>query len=340
MSKFNHFALLVLWSISSSLYGQSLNKNQQIEFANQLMYSYHPEAAIMLQMIQRLPTEFKVERFTYKSTPAADPSKWLKGKSELDVMGSMNTMIHESHHEFTGSYYLSMLEEQLPNNFDERKSYRSFYLSANEIVLVRLDELFNAHELKNDIPKSLRTFRFDPYIVPRDRYLSSQVSGIYGIINEFNAYYQGTLMTMSMYPEYRKRSKKNVKVLQSFVQHIGHSYAAFYEFKYFSLMYMKRAEERYSEIYQSTLNNRALREVYTKVHNRYEALIEDFDQLLLTITDELRADGFRAEIKDGYFWIGSYGVGIMNEDVKSLKVALSDTKLKRLHEEFLIVGMN
>ena len=74
-------------------------------------------------------------------------------------------------------------------------------------------------------------------------------------------------MTLQMYPEYLKRSKKNKKVLQSFVQHIGHSYAAFYEFKYYSLMYLKRAKEHYPNIYHSTLANKALKEVYTKVHN-------------------------------------------------------------------------
>ena len=340
MSKLNRILLCLLILSPISLIGQSLSKAQQIRFANQLMENYHPEAAQMLSMIKDLPTQFKVERFTYRSTPAANPSKWLSGKSELDVMGSMNTMVHESHHEFTGSYYLKILEENTPEDFDGNSSYRSFFLSAEEIILVRIDELYNSHELKNDIPKSLRTFRYDPYIAPRDRYLSSQVSGIYGILNEFNAYYQGTLMTLQMYPEYLSRSKRNKKTLQSFVQHIGHSYAAFYEFKYFSLMYLKRAKLRYADIYENTLSNTALREVYTKVHHRYASVINNFDNLLVKIVNDLRADGIEAEVRNGYFWIGGYGVGIMNEDVEKLKKALANPELEQIHNEFLIEGMN
>ena len=287
-------------------------------------------------MIKSLHTEFKIDRYTYKSTPTANPGKWLDGKSELEVMGSMNTMVHESHHEFTGAYYLKLLEDDLPEDFDGRKSYRSFFLSADEIILVRLDDLYNAHELKNDIPKSMRTFRFDPYIIPRDRYLSSQVSGIYGLINEFNAYYQGTLMIMKMYPRYLEISRQNIKALQSFVQHIGHSYAAFYEFKYFSLMYLKRAEDRYANVYRAALANQALREVYTKVHHRYKTLIDEYDQLLLKIVSDLNADGFKAEIRDGYFWIGGYGVGLITEDTDKLKAALNKPSLQSLHAKFVL----
>ena len=128
------------------------------------MENYHPKAVEMLRMIKDLPTQFQVKRYTFRSRPAVNPSKWLNRKTELDVMGSINTMVHKSYHEFAGSYYLKILEESTPEDFDGNSGYRSFFLSADEIVLVRIDELYNAHELKNDIPKSLRTFRYNPYI--------------------------------------------------------------------------------------------------------------------------------------------------------------------------------
>ena len=142
-----------------------------------------------------------------------------------------------------------------------------------------------------------------------------------------------------MFPEYLKRAKKEVKVLQSFVQHIGHSYAAFYEFKYFSLMYLKRASEKYPDIFKSTLENGSLREVYTKVHHRYSALIQHFDSLLVEIVGDLNSQGLRSEIRDGYFWIGEYGVGIMNEDVDKLQNTLSEISLQKLNNQFIIPEM-
>lgn len=304
--------------------------------ANELMEKFHPDAMDMLQRVSNLPTQFKIGNFTYRSSPPTNSSKWLDGKSEMDLIGSMNTMIHESHHAFTSSYYLKMLAKDPPSDFDGNFIYRSFWLSRTEIILVKVDAYYNSNELKSDIPKSLRTFRYDPYIAPRDRYLSSQVSGIYGLLNEYNAYYQGTLMTMQMYPEYLDRAKKNIKTLQAFVQHIGHSYGAFYEFKYFCLMYLKRAEERYPEAFESSMNNEALRYVYTKVHNRYEALIKTFDNILLKTVEDLNNNGIKTEIRDGYFWIGGYGVGIMNEDVEKLSKALKNNELEILHNKFLL----
>ena len=336
MFKLKPLLIIVSDVLTHAVYGQRLNKRRQISMASELMEMYHPDAMRMLQKLSGLPNQFKVGNLTYRSSPPTDPSQWLEGKSELDLLGSMNTMIHESHHGFTSSYYLKLLEDNLPEDFDEESTYRSFYLSEREIILVRLDELYNSHELKNDIPKRLRTFRYDPYIVPRDRYLSSQVSSIYGLMNEFNAYYQGTLMTMQMYPEYLSRSKRNIKTLQSFVQHIGHSYGAFFEFKYFTLMYLKRAEAEHPAAYKASLKNMALREVYTKVHIRYEELINTFDTLLLKTVDDLNNSGIKSEIRDGFFWIEGYGVGIMNEDSKKLIEALNNPKLQGLHQEFLL----
>ena len=60
---------------------------------------------------------------------------------------------------FTSSYYLKMLEERIPEDFDGSPNY---ILSADEVVLVKIGELYNSNELKKDIPKSLRTFRYKP----------------------------------------------------------------------------------------------------------------------------------------------------------------------------------
>lgn len=336
MLKLNHCLFYLLFALPLLSHGQSLNKSRQVAMANGLMEKYHPDAMSMLQRVSNLPTQFQIGNFTYRSSPQTNPSTWLDGKSEMDLIGSMNTIIHESHHAFTSSYYLKMLAETPPNDFDGNSTYRSFSLSDTETILVRVDAHYNSNELKSDIPKSLRTFRYNPYIAPKDRYLSSQVSGIYGLLNEFNAYYQGALMTMQMYPEYLDRAKKDFKVLQAFVQHIGHSYGAFFEFKYFCLLYLKRAEERHPEAFAESMKNEALREVYTKVHNRYEALIKTFDNILLKTVEDLNNNGITSEIRDGYFWIGGYGVGIMNEDVEKLSKALDDSRLEILHNNFLL----
>ena len=50
---------------------------------------------------------------------------------------------------------------------------RPFLISAENIILVKHTEVFNSNELKKDIPKDLRTFRYSPYISPKSN-LGSQ----------------------------------------------------------------------------------------------------------------------------------------------------------------------
>jgi hypothetical protein len=59
---------------------------------------------------------------------------------------------------------------------------------------------FPSREIIPSIPENLRTFRFSDYVETTNEIQSTQNEGIYGLLDEFNSYYQGTKASFDLLP--------------------------------------------------------------------------------------------------------------------------------------------
>jgi len=214
-----------------SLQAQHLNESQQIRLMNDLIKAYSPEGQQIVTSLSKLPRKFKINQATITTGGITKPERWLSGKTAEDIRSSLSTVIHESSHSFTSYYGYQMLTQNPPEDYQFEDDYSAFLISAENIILVKHTEVFNSNELKKDIPKDLRTFRYSPYISPKSN-LGSQKQGIYGLLDEFNAYYQGNLMSYNLYPIYQKLATENPNIYQEYIQNMSSDRLAFYEFKY------------------------------------------------------------------------------------------------------------
>ena len=71
--------------------------------------------------------------------------------------------------------------------------------------------------------------------------MSSQKDGIYGLVDEFNAYYQGAAMVWQMLPYY-KSLPDEIEGIQEFISAFSSDRLAFYEFTYFTLLYLIKSD--------------------------------------------------------------------------------------------------
>jgi hypothetical protein len=144
-------------------------------------------------------------------------------------------------------------------------------------------------------------FRYDTYIGEPRQYLGSQVDGVYGLIDEFCAYYQGTKASFELYDfyyKYRCNGYKNALEWANYVQHIASSALAYYEFRTFISWYLGYAKEHDRKVYDNCIKNTHLRMAYTLIDNLYGPLVRDFYTLLDDLAAKLSQGNIQAEFAD------------------------------------------
>jgi len=296
---------------------------------------YTPNSFGMIQLIDATPSQFTIKGIQINLGGRFSPESYFRGSSRGEKIGSLNTVIHESHHQFNSVYAYQLLSQSTPEGYKFGDDYSAFYYADDDIVLVKHTEVYNSNELKKDIPKELQSFRYKPYITPKSN-LSSQVQGIYGLMDEFHSYYLGTRAGLETFAYYQQQAQQDITVYLDFISNNSSTYWAFYEFKYFCLKYLERAKSEYPEIYEGLLLNKELRQIYTKTSTAFEALIEEFHQKEQQIMQQAKAAGIESYIEDGYFWIGSNGVGNKGDETDLLIAELNKPEMVALHQAFLI----
>ncbi|MBD5162951.1 MAG: hypothetical protein HDT14_13265 [Oscillibacter sp.] len=148
----------------------------------------------------------------------------------------------------------------------------NIYVGNGEHINVKLTEVFDSVEMARNIPKDLQTFRYDTYVSDAaGPSKASRQDGIYGLLNEFTAYYWGAHndWTLQDYDTIRWHIIREVD--ENGRIHIWHDYAlmngpqSYAEFRYWILQYMLYAKEHYPDVYQGILDNDSFRLAFSTI---------------------------------------------------------------------------
>ncbi|MBR4182324.1 MAG: hypothetical protein IKQ56_00740 [Lachnospiraceae bacterium] len=152
-----------------------------------------------------------------------DPSFWF---GYGNIISGLDAAVHETYHGYTENTagILGKRENIYAGND------RSYILDYSNIPLFASSEAFE------DLDASLRTDRFENY-VGKSSIMSSNMYGVYGLINEFSAYYWG-LNTMSSLMDYYKEYDTDNTGWKAFISSLGNNMNAYAEFKYWTLSYI------------------------------------------------------------------------------------------------------
>jgi len=105
----------------------------------------------------------------------------------------------------------------------------------------------------NTFPKELRTLRFD-YVDNDNDVQSTQGSGIYGLLDEMNAYYQGTRAAYDLLSWYEPKGA--AADWPEYFQNINGTLYGCMEFKLYVLKYLLFARQHHPDIYKELMNNK------------------------------------------------------------------------------------
>lgn len=218
------------------------------------------------------------------------------------IVDGVNTGVHE---EFHGYSFLNLAQ-----------NVENIYIGNQKHIGVRMTKVFPTKIMSTTIPSNLRTLRWSTYVGNPIPNLGSNDLGIYGLFNEFTAYYWGMHAQMSLY-DYYKSNHASTEYWQQFISMCANDRLAYAEFKYYMLQYLVYAKEHYRSVYNEIIGNKSFVLAYQVIEKQFAALIAKFEKRMQDIRTLLEKDGYSVEI-DEYYYIGGYGTGIFQRDYDSL----------------------
>tara|TARA_B100000073_G_C23669363_1_gene547934 strand:- start:25 stop:978 length:954 start_codon:yes stop_codon:yes gene_type:complete len=205
----------------------------------------------------------------YKTYVGGEFVPWNKVVSDLEVLENIGSIVHESTHHL--------------NHQD------IYVVSETATMSINKTPVFKSNIMVKDMIKMNKNvvdmFRFDNY-VNTDRNMSSSVSGIYGLMNEYCAYYNGTLASLILYERFKYTSsdiEEEEQVLRKIEKELAMSAmgssTAFYEFNAFIGAYLIYAKKNRHDVYQGILDNQSLISAYSIVTANYYEIVQKIHKL-------------------------------------------------------------
>lgn len=300
-------------------------------FALELLQRYSPHGFAIVTTYENLPTEIVVPggRLRFSKT---DFGTYIRGVSTLDVATSLNTVVHEICHGYTHARALADAD------LHGGKS-RAFYSDRGEPVIVGTTRVFRTREMASRVPPSLRSMRYEQYIASDSVLLGAQTDGVYGLLDEWNAYYQGTRTAVDLEAFFREALPAKPEVWLKYFQEVYGTDYAYVEFKYFILEYLRYAKDQAPEIYRGIRDNAAFKAVYNRVDRDFAELIRRQESLTTELFAFLSRHGMSA------WWDGDWirirqsssdvirGVGTFRDEYRRFAAALEAPELIEIHRD-------
>ena len=188
---------------------------------------------------------------------------WNKVITDTEVLDFIGSIVHESTHHFN--------DEDM------------YVVSETEAIYIMSTPIFKSKLIVNDMVKTnekvVDMFRFDNY-VNTDRSMASSVDGIYGLMNEYCAYYNGALTSLILYEVFKEKSSEDAEeeqMLRDIERELAmcamSSSTAFYEFNAFIGAYLIYAKKNRDGIYKKILDNSSLVKAYSIVTDNFSDVV-------------------------------------------------------------------
>lgn len=294
--------LLFLFGIILSLqiFGQYNSDKAKKDYLFSLCRKYAPEVMPILECERNV----------------GDVKSYVEGSTPLAMIKDLGTLVHEGLHSYENDIC------------GETRSCNGYFLGEGIEIQVVMGKVFKTPEMDRMIPDALKdedfNSRYDPYVVG-DMTISSHTQGMYGLMEEMNAYWVDGYIYARIWPFLIKENGGNPKsefMLQG-VFGMGSSMIARHQFRYFLAWYLEYAQKKYPEVFDDLMANQRLRLVYTLLEIQYAELEVSMENAIQDYIQMAQEAGYESYVEDGFLYLkkngSSSGRGIFTEERDALK---------------------
>lgn len=186
--------------------------------------------------------------------------------SYLTLINDYTVMVHETTHHFNvcDGY-----------NWETKLYNQRILIEPGISIVYRHTPTFNSDLFISIVPRDApkKIFRYVTY-VGRGSTTSSNLSGIYGLMDEFSAYRNGT--RSSLEAAKTAISLNDVEKIKIFLGQSISEYFAYYEFRLFIAWYLEWGQKNRPVVYKEIMDNKNLRIAFTLLDDGF---LEDIKEL-------------------------------------------------------------
>jgi hypothetical protein len=300
------FSFFIFFTFTFSGFSQTLSPAQMKVRALEILKKYDPEGYEIITEYEKAPSKYKINEATITLNKAGSFMEYIDGNTEKSILKNVNTAVHESNHGYTSRMAYSILTQQPDIKYKFGDDYYVYFINHQEKILVKLTPTFPSKELEKVIPKNLQTFRFDTYIQGTS---STQQHGIYGLLDEMNAYYIGTKTSFLLYDYFANELKTEGKGWFDYMQEVDGTLYAYMEFKFYILKYLLYAQKQKPQIYQGIMANSEFKKAFLKIDQNFAKLATDYFEVRDKILSDLKEQGHQVELGADFTYIDRSGTG-------------------------------
>jgi hypothetical protein len=219
---------------------------------------------------------------------------WCGDSSEFYLIHNWNLIVHESTHKMN-DYNYDTLDYLSENGLTEEKyliKSKKYLIEPDKHINVSVTQYFHTSEIESIVPKNLLPKLHDKNIfsfseidsvqryrdyINKGANTSSNSLGIFGMLDEFSAYYHG--INASLDAAKSKYALSN-NIRYNLLESIYRYYTSYYEFNLFIAWYLKYAKINKKDIYESMMLNKELRVAYTLIDSKFKKCLSDYSDAI------------------------------------------------------------
>lgn len=252
-----------------------------------LLERYSPTGHYVVTTYESLPTRWRFGNSTIDLTSSDGFADYFKDESPRSVVENMGTAVHETYH----GYGSLMAYKLLADSGGQLGAGAEAVYVDREPMLVVFGPTFPAREMDATFPADARTYRYETYIAPSNEIQSTQVQGVFGLLDELAAYYHGARTVVDLWPWVRDEAPADSELLVSYAGRFHEIPMPLAEFQLYILHYLVHARDHRRDVYDALMANRGFRAAFIAVVDGYTALLAEADAIAPKLDALLRERG-------------------------------------------------
>ncbi len=264
-----------------------------------VLAQHSPRGAAIIDAYEALPEEFELAEGPYKVTSEDTFDGYMREGAIERWATQLATVVHEMTHGYIGTMSFQLLAERgLPWGQGAEA-----ILVDGEPWLVPFTDTFPAREMAESFPADARSYLYDAYVVtPDEPNLATQKLGVYGLIDELDAFYQGFRTALDLWPWVQEQ--RHARVAMEYGVLLDDAFVPYAQFKLFILHWLLHARDHHAEIYDAVIANDAFRGAFTELDTAFAALVAEIAALEPTVHAFARELGVDIARVDGTLTLG------------------------------------
>jgi hypothetical protein len=227
----------------------------------------------------------------------ASVNKTAAGDSLPEYLNELPTLIHEGNHQFNNDKGPASTET------------RYYFTTGDEKFILNTFPVFPSSELNALAPAAdkKKIFRYNTYITSKTPFLDSRVNGIFGLLEEMNAYYHSMNCSLSLFDYYEDHyGFSDPDVWVRWLGAIASYRYALNEFSIFISWYLQTAKAKHPAVFNRICSNVPIKTMYQFLHRQNIQQQQLFNKYLEKILDRF---GNNLYMNNGAIYARSTGRG-------------------------------